>query len=198
MRRTILSGFGALRPEGISSQSLEAPDGVGVAPGRRTTAIVRERIQLSGHSLLLDPARQLATSSLGIALLFACYSSSSVWAQRPSPYTVIAVQLASDDPPAAIANEARREVLLSRPDMPVDYFSEFLTIEGVRQEDAFLALRDSIRRKHQGRRIDVVIAHTTAVRDFVLRYREELFPNAPIVFSGIDAPMRPLAPRAPE
>ena len=42
-------------------------------------------------------------------------------------------------------------------------------------------LRDYIRRKFEGRRIDVVVANTTPALQFVIRYREELFPGVPIV-----------------
>ena len=47
---------------------------------------------------------------------------------------------------------------------------------------ATLALRDYIRRKFEGRRIDVVVANTTPALQFVIRFREELFPRVPIVF----------------
>ena len=49
-------------------------------------------------------------------------------------------------------------------------------------EPATLALRDYIRRKFDGRRIDVVIADTMPALQFVIRFREELFPRVPIVF----------------
>ncbi len=43
-------------------------------------------------------------------------------------------------------------------------------------------LRDYIRRKFDARRIDVVVADTTPALQFVIRFREELFPRVPIVF----------------
>lgn len=126
--------------------------------------------------------------ALLLIALFASTSNAPVAAQRRAAASVLVIQLASDDPPEAIVNDARREVLLSRPDRPVDYYREFLAIEGVELEAVFLALRDTIRRKYEGRRFDVVIAHTTVARDFALRFRDELFPNAPIVFMASDSP----------
>jgi PAS domain S-box-containing protein len=123
-----------------------------------------------------------------LVVLCASASGSSVRAQNGRHYTVLVVQLASDDPPEAIVNAARRELLFSKADRPVDYYREDLAIEGVDRDAVFLALRDSIRRKHEGRRFDVVIAHTTPARDFVLRFREELFPDSPIVFMSSDVP----------
>src|SRR5262245_12996077 len=102
-------------------------------------------------------------SALVLLLLAFCACGSSLFAAaQDQPHsTVLVVQLTSEDPPEAIVNAARREVLLSRPDRPVDYYREFLTIEGLDSEAVFLALRDSIRLKYQGHRFDVVIAHTT-------------------------------------
>jgi hypothetical protein len=48
-----------------------------------------------------------------------------------------------------------------------------------------LALRDYIRQKYRGRRIDLVFAVSEVALRFVLRFRDELFPDAPIVYSGV-------------
>ena len=55
-------------------------------------------------------------------------------------------------------------------------------------EDASQALRDYIHRKYRGRRIDLVIAIADPALRFVLDHRAELFPDAPIVFSGVALP----------
>ena len=90
-----------------------------------------------------------------------------------------------------------REALASRPDVPIDYFAEYLESDLFPGEQASLAFADYIRRKYQGRRIDVVIAMTDTALRFVLDHREELFPDAPIVFFGLVAPTRsPAAPAA--
>ncbi len=53
---------------------------------------------------------------------------------------------------------------------------------------ASAALADYIRRKYRSRHIDVVIAMTNDALQFVLEHRDELFPDAPIVFAGITVP----------
>ena len=68
------------------------------------------------------------------------------------------------------------------PTAPVNYYAEYLESETFPSELATLALRDYIRRKFDGRRIDVVVADTTPALQFVIRFREELFPRVPIAF----------------
>ena len=82
-----------------------------------------------------------------------------------------------DFPGTAVADAAIREALQSRDDAPVNYYAEYLESETFPSEPATLALRDYIRRKFEGRRIDVVVANTTPALQFVIRFREELFPR---------------------
>ena len=78
---------------------------------------------------------------------------------------------------------AIREALQSRADAPVNYYAEYLESEDVS--------RGSRRRWHfvttsagssRAARIDVVVANATPALQFVLRFREELFPRVPVVF----------------
>ena len=91
-------------------------------------------------------------------------------------------------PSSPILDAAIRESLASRPDVPIDYFAEYLESDLFPEEQASLALKDYIQRKFQGRRIDLVIAVTDTALRFVLDHREELFPGAPVVFSGLAVP----------
>lgn len=116
-------------------------------------------------------------------------ASQTAWVHAQSPRTVLTVQWSSEDfPGTAVRDAAIRKVLLSRADMPIDYYAEYLESDRFPAEDASLALRDYIGRKYRGRRIDLVIAISDVALQFVLRHRGELFPNAPIVFSGVAAP----------
>ena len=85
--------------------------------------------------------------------------------------------------------EMRRfERLCSRPDVPVDYFAEYLESDRFPAEEATLAFRDYIAGKYRGRRIDVVVAIGDIPLQFVLKHRGRLFPNAPIVYLGVWGP----------
>ena len=65
-----------------------------------------------------------------------------------------------------------------------EYYSEYLESNRFPGEGQSELLRDFISRKYAGRAIDVVVANTNAALDFLLKYRSELFPHAPIVFSA--------------
>ena len=56
-------------------------------------------------------------------------------------------------------------------DVPIDYFAEYLESDLFPGEEASLAFRDYLRRKYQGRTIDVVIAMTDTSLRFVLDHR---------------------------
>jgi hypothetical protein len=65
----------------------------------------------------------------------------------------------------------------------VEYYSEYLDTNQFPGENQALILRDYLRRKFAGVAIDVVIALTNPPLDFLLKYRGELFPHTPIVFT---------------
>jgi len=123
------------------------------------------------------------------AALCAPALATSASAQVVSPRTVLTIHLGAENfPSSPILDAAIRESLASRPDVPIDYFAEHLESDLLPEEQASQALKDYIQRKFQGRRIDLVIAVTDTSLRFVLDHREELFPGAPIVFSGLVVP----------
>src|SRR5215472_11170890 len=65
----------------------------------------------------------------------------------------------------------------------IEYYSEFLEANRFPGEKQSKLLHDYILQKYAGRRMDVVVANDLVALDFLLKYRSELFPNAPIVFS---------------
>ena len=74
---------------------------------------------------------------------------------------------------------------LSQSGLNVAYFAEYLESYRFPEESASMALRDYIRTKYRGLRIDTVLAHSNAALQFVLRHRDELFPRSPVVFSEV-------------
>jgi signal transduction histidine kinase len=99
------------------------------------------------------------------------------------------VQWSSEDfPTNPIVDGAIRQVLSSHPSVLIDYYAEYLESDRFPAAEAAAALRDYIRAKYRGRQIDLVIAISEPALQFVLRHRRELFPNAPVVFTGTTAP----------
>ena len=134
---------------------------------------------MRAHAVVLALAAALGAPTLG----------TSASAQVVSPRTVLTITLGAESfPSSPILDAAIRESLAARPDVPIDYFAEHLESDLFPEEQASLALKDYIRRKFQGRRIDLVIAVTDTALRFVLGHREELFPGAPVVFAGLAIP----------
>ena len=143
-------------------------------------------------------ARSRLSSAAALTFLFLGWLCPTASAQPRSPKTVLTVHWSSEDfPTNPVVDGAIREVLLSRSDTPVDYFAEYLESDRFQEEEASLALRDYIRQKYRGRRIDLVFAVSNVALSFVLRYRDELFPDAPIVYSGVAAVDANVAGAAP-
>jgi signal transduction histidine kinase/ABC-type uncharacterized transport system substrate-binding protein len=109
-------------------------------------------------------------------------------AQTPVRRTVLAVYWGSADTTTnAGTNAAIRQVLLSRTDLAIDYYAEYLESDRLSGR-AVAALIDTIKQKYSGQHIDLVIAAADSALQFVLTNRTELFPDAPIVFAGVTAP----------
>ena len=128
-------------------------------------------------------ARLAGTAAVALTvLILACIATS---AQEPSPRTVLTIHWGTDDfPGTAEFNAAIRSALHERANQPVNYYAEYLESETFQAEMAESALRDYIRKKFEGRRVDLVMAIATPALRFALRHRAELFPDVPIVFSA--------------
>ena len=64
----------------------------------------------------------------------------------------------------------------------VDYYSEYIDQARFSETDYQTAFRDFLRLKYTGKAFDLVIAMGDIPFEFVTNYRDELFPDAPVVF----------------
>src|SRR5688572_20815215 len=80
---------------------------------------------------------------------------------------------------------AVRATLKSDPNVPVELYSEYVgnTRTGTDYEDEFV---DLMSRKYEGKKFDVIFAFTNAPLNILLRNRQEMFPETPIVFITLD------------
>jgi signal transduction histidine kinase len=121
------------------------------------------------------------------ATLWACTRSAE--AQGVSLRTVLTIHAGAESFPSnPVLDAGLRDRLAADSDTPIDYFAEYLESDLFPGEEAVLAFKDYLRRKYQGRRIDLVIAMTDASLRFVLGHRAELFPEAPVLFFGLEGP----------
>jgi PAS domain S-box-containing protein len=67
----------------------------------------------------------------------------------------------------------------------IEYYAEYFEPNRFPGEVQATAFRDYLRRKYSERKIDVVIAMSAVSADFLLKYRDDLFPDAPIVFHTV-------------
>src|SRR6267143_3907843 len=126
---------------------------------------------------------RIATLTLALAT-YVCAAEAQPQPRR----TVLVVHWSPEEFPINPRRDAAiRAVLLASPET-IDYFAEYLESDRFTEPQASKSLRDYIQEKYQGRRIDVVIAVTDVALQFVLQYRKDLFPSAPIVFAGFFAP----------
>jgi signal transduction histidine kinase/ABC-type uncharacterized transport system substrate-binding protein len=130
-------------------------------------------------------ARRLAM----VAIVFGSVCPAASAQVRHPGRTVLTIHWGSEsDPSSERLDAAIRRVLLGQTDAPVHYFAEYLETEEFPAEKASKALRDYILRKYEGRHVDVVIAVASAALQFAVRYRDELFPDVPIVFLAVALP----------
>ena len=103
--------------------------------------------------------------------------------------TVLAIHWGSEEFPATpIVNAAIRDVLTADRNMSIEFFSEYLETDLLPAEQASEALASYIHAKYRGRRIDLVFAVADLALEFVLEHRDDLFPDVPIVYSGVGDP----------
>ena len=124
------------------------------------------------------------------ATLCACTRAVSAEAQGASPRTVLTIHSGAENFPSQSHLWMRASAIGWRqaPTCPSTISPSTLESDLFPGEEASLAFKDYLRRKYQGRTIDVVIAMTDTSLRFVLDHRGELFPDAPVIFFGIAGP----------
>jgi signal transduction histidine kinase len=123
--------------------------------------------------------------SIAFAFVAFCVPAGTAAQVAPHPTVMVIHSGAETFPANPILDAGIREVLASRSDLSINYFAEYLETDYFPGEEELEAFSDYIRRKYEGYKIDVVIAITDTALQFALARREMLFPDAPIVFSGL-------------
>lgn len=106
-------------------------------------------------------------------------------AQTVKPSHVLALYWYDKDFPSNVAFD--RGVQAAFRNEGVQYYAEYFEPNRFPGEGQAVVLRDYLRRKYSERKIDVLIAMSAVAADFLLKYRDDLFPDTPIVlhiFSG--------------
>jgi hypothetical protein len=75
----------------------------------------------------------------------------------------------------------------------IDYYAEYLDVPRSSAPGYLPGFRDFLRVKYRGKRFDAVIAVMNVALGFVSQYRNELFPEAPVIFLAQDPSLQRLA-----
>ena len=72
----------------------------------------------------------------------------------------------------------------ARPD--VELYIEYMDTKRKADQEYFLQLRDLYKHEYENIRFDVIVSSDDHALDFLLKFRDELYPGTPVFFSGIN------------
>jgi len=124
-----------------------------------------------------------------VAVLLGTLVSTATSQSSDAPRKVLVLYWESKDFAGNISfDQGFQTGLHAEPSNRWELFSEYLDSTRFPGEHQAELLRDYLREKYAGQKIDVVVATPDPALDFLLQYRNDLFTNAPIVFVGIRRP----------
>ena len=108
--------------------------------------------------------------------------------QATEPKRVLVLYWDNKDFPSNALFDKSFQARLSLANEPVEYYPEYLESNRFPGENQSLYLRDFLRQKYAGRKIDVVVATADPTMEFLRKYRADVFANAPIVSIAVTRP----------
>lgn len=128
-------------------------------------------------------------ASLLAWLVLALLSSAASAQENPPPKRILALYwYGKDFPSSVVFDQGLQTAFRSSSTGTVEYYPEYLESNRFPGERQSQLLRDYLRQKYADRKIDVVIAFANPSLNFLLKYRNDLFPGVPIVFQTIKRP----------
>ena len=126
---------------------------------------------------------RLRTAALLVCVVVPLLPSVGRAQQSTAPKRVLVLYWYNKDYPWNVRfDRSFQAALQAAPAGTVEYYPEYLESNRFPGENQSLLLRDYLRQKYADRTIDVVVANSDASLDFLLKYRDDLFPHTPIVF----------------
>ena len=131
----------------------------------------------------------MRTATLFLAIVLSLLPTITRAQQAATPKRILLLYWNNRDYAGNIAFEQNfRAGLQSAQPGTVEYYSEYLESNRFPGEQQSLLLRDYLRTKYADRNIDVILAVTDHPLAFLLKYRQELFTQVPIVFVAVQSP----------
>lgn len=107
----------------------------------------------------------------------------------PAPKRVLLLNEPGPEFPfRSVFEKGFQSVLRSGQPGGAEYYSETLESYRFPSDSHTLLMRDYLRRKYAGMKFDVIAVWPEAALEFMLRYRDELFPGVPIVYISVKRP----------
>jgi signal transduction histidine kinase len=133
--------------------------------------------------------KRIQTAALFVWLMLLLLPSIAHAQQSPPPKRVLVLYWYNKDHIWNIGfDKSFQAALQSARSGPVEYYPEYLETNRFPGENQALLLRDYLKQKYAALGIDVVVASSDASLDFLLKHRDDLFPNTPIVFISAKPP----------
>ncbi|HKO97566.1 MAG TPA: ABC transporter substrate binding protein [Pyrinomonadaceae bacterium] len=125
-----------------------------------------------------------------IFVLLACcvFSLCAVGQAQPTgePKRVMVLYWYNKDYPGNVVfDRTFQSTLKSTGSDQAEYYPEYFESNRFPGDEQSIALRDYLKRKYANRPIDVVVAVSDASLEFLLKYRSDIFPDSPIVYTAI-------------
>jgi signal transduction histidine kinase len=134
-------------------------------------------------------ARPAAALAIAVTAILAPLASAPVLAQAPRAKNVLVLHLGAESfPTNPWIDRGIYGAFAAHPEIPINYYAEYFEPDPITPSDPIAVFKDYLRRKFAGVPIDIIIASSDRVLRIALTYRAELFPDAPIVFWGLQVP----------
>src|SRR4051794_10554525 len=127
--------------------------------------------------------RMLSVSRLHVALAGLLALTSQATAQQQKQVLVL-YSTARETQGAVMGERELPATLAAGLDQRLNYYSEFIDQGRIAVPEYRVAVRDFLRTKYANQRFDLVIALQDPAAGFISEYRDELFPETPVVFFG--------------
>ena len=104
-------------------------------------------------------------------------------AQTPQKAVLVLIATRRDAPASTMLDTTIRTVLNDGLAGRLDYYTEYIDATRFPDAEYQLALREFLRRKYASFNVDVLVATTDGMFEFVNKNRDEVFPGAAVVFN---------------
>jgi len=88
-------------------------------------------------------------------------------------------------PANILLEQGIRKTMTANAASRIDYYNEFLDQTRFPGDQNELRLKDFLHQKYAQRKMDLIIAFAPAAVGFLEKYREEVFPDTPVIFCGV-------------